>query len=275
MTHTEMIARLSLDVIREMPYNDLACLTGNFSEKDIRTILAKSDDIENQRSIIAFIKDKYTQWERAKDPFNYSLREINKHMGGGKSSPDYPQYMEDIDLSLKYNLPIEEKKKFSMPYTSPVSLRELVAGTKATETPNITEYKAHIKELETGKKQFLEIINEKDTEIESLKRQLDECQSKLKTSGMQNDRNDEWVVELFSHFCYEDTEVARNIIEEMRYKTDPEIADILYERMKQNKISQKTNNIDLWRVLHAAKLIESNSYQNLDTALRRRRKKGQ
>lgn len=93
--------------------------------------------------------------------------------------------------------------------------------------------------------------------------------------GILKKQKETWVVELFSHFCYEDMQDAKDIIDEMRDKSDPEIADIIFERKKANIISSKTTNIDMWRVLHAAKIYESDSYQNLDTALRRRKKRKQ
>ena len=114
------------------------------------------------------------------------------------------------------------------------------------------------------------IIDQQANRIKELETLVDELKQKK-----ENVENEEWVIELFSHFCYEDVEVAKVIIEEMSGKSDPEIADIIYERRQNNQISSKTNNIDMWRVLHAAKIIESNSFQNLDTALRRRKNRKQ
>lgn len=112
-------------------------------------------------------------------------------------------------------------------------------------------------------------IKELEAENTTLKSKLAEFLSQSKTSGIQKVGNDEWVVELFSHFCYEDTQVAQSIIDEMRDKTDPEIADIIIKRKQQNQISPKTQNRELWRILHAATFYRGIE-GNLNTALRRR-----
>ncbi|MBR0202276.1 MAG: hypothetical protein IJQ44_07440 [Bacteroidaceae bacterium] len=138
--------------------------------------------------------------------------------------------------------------------------------TRADFDRALADYKAKIQELKKENKDLEE--TNKRLQLELTNRPNEEAKN-------EDAENKAWVVELFSHFCYEDEKVAQNIIDEMSGKTDPEIADIIFERMQQNKISPKTNNIDMWRVLHAAKILESNSYQNFDTALRRRRKKQQ
>lgn len=140
-------------------------------------------------------------------------------------------------------------------------------------TPDKTIQESKSDESKQREKELQARIKELADENASLKKQLEEERQKNQAIEKQGAGNDEWVVELFSHYCYEDTQVARNIIEEMRDKTDPEIADIIFEQKQQNIISPKTSNIDLWRVLHAARIYESNSYQNLNTALSRRKKR--
>ncbi len=166
MTHKELMTQLSLEVISEMPYTDLASLTDNFAEKDVRAILAKSDDIDIQRRVFSSIKKKYIQWDEARDPMNFNIRGINKSMFGGSPTPDYPKYFDDISLSLKYNFLIEPKKEFSMPYVSPVSLRQRIAGTETTETPDISKYKTHIKELEAEVKKLQAEIKKTSSSVE-------------------------------------------------------------------------------------------------------------
>lgn len=194
MTHEELMTQLSLEVISEMPYDDFAHLTNDFDEKDVRTILAKSGDIEIQRSVFASIEKKYIQWDTARDPFNFNIRAINKTMFGGTPTPDYPKYFKDITLSLKYNFLIEQKKEFSMPYVSPVSLRQRIAGTKTTETPDISKYKTHIIELEAEIKQLQAVVKEKDAEIASLKQQPEECQNNDSYNDEQEAKQDEKVL---------------------------------------------------------------------------------
>lgn len=166
MTHKELMTQLSLEVISEMPYNDFASLTDNFAEKDVRTILAKTDNIDIQRHVFTSIKRKYIQWDEARDPMNFNIRGINKSMFGGSPTPDYPKYFADISLSLKYNFLIEPKEEFSMPYIPASSLRQHIAGTETTETPDISKYKTHIKELEAEVKKLQAEIKKTSSSVE-------------------------------------------------------------------------------------------------------------
>ena len=53
---------------------------------------------------------------------------------------------------------------------------------------------------------------------------------------------------------------------------DPVIADIIFERKQKNQISPKTQNRELWKILHAAKLYRGIE-GNFNTALRRRQQR--
>ena len=142
-------------------------------------------------------------------------------------------------------------------------------GTMTPETP-LPSHQAPATASPVPNSEQQSIIEQQAIRIKELTAEIEELKQTREDA-----KNEDWVVELFSHFCYEDIQVAQSIINEMRDKTDPEIADIIFERLNKNNISPKTRNIDIWRVLHAAKIIESDSYQNLDTALRRRRKRKQ
>ena len=142
-------------------------------------------------------------------------------------------------------------------------------GTMTPETP-LPSHQAPATASPVPNSEQQSIIEQQAIRIKELTAEIEELKQTREDA-----KNEDWVVELFSHFCYEDIQVAQSIINEMRDKTDPEIADIIFERLNKNKISPKTRNIDIWRVLHAAKIIQSDSYQNLDTALRRRRKRKQ
>ena len=160
-----------------------------------------------------------------------------------------PEWLKEMELRIKFGLTIDSSNP-------PLTHEEAIGIADKLGTPSLNDFK------------------KQEEENKDLSKQLAECPSRLKACEMREAKNDEWLVELFSHFCYEDRQVAKDIIDEMRDKTDPEIADIIVERKRQHKISPKTSNIDLWRVLHAGKLIKSNSHQNLDKALERREKKG-
>ena len=177
---------------------------------------------------------------------------------------EFVNLMNEMEKSLYNKTPISPKTKDEinnyMKKTLGVSLDEIEAASVANEDDDeIENLNIKRKDSEEQEKRIAEL----KAEVEELKQNKEEG------------KNEEWVVELFSHFCYEDKQVAQKIINEMRDKTDPEIADIIVEHLNKNDISPKTKNIDIWRVLHAAKIIESDSYQNLDTALRRRRKRKQ
>lgn len=115
-------------------------------------------------------------------------------------------------------------------------------------------------------------IAEIEAENASLEKQLEE--EKLKNQGIEvlGAGNDEWIVELLAHLCYGDEQIARDILDEIRGKEDPVIADIIFERKQKNKISPKTQNRELWKILHAAKLYRGIE-GNFNTALRRRQQR--
>ena len=115
-------------------------------------------------------------------------------------------------------------------------------------------------------------IKELEAENTQLREQLDECQKQQKANELHEVKNDEWVVELFAHFCYEDEKVARDILNEINDKDDPVIADIIYERKEKKEISPKTQNRELWRIFHAAKLYRGTE-GNFNTAMRRRQRR--
>lgn len=100
-------------------------------------------------------------------------------------------------------------------------------------------------------------IAELEEENASLKHQLEEKgQSQPQASETQEERNDEWQVELLSHLMYESESNAKAFLEKVRGMRDTEIADVVAEWVKDNKISSKSCRRDLWRILHAAKLYD-------------------
>ncbi len=265
MTHKELMTKLSLDIISEMPYNDLASLTDNFAEKDIRAILAKSDDIDIQRRVFASIKKKYIQWDEARDPMNFNIRGINKSMLGGSPTPDYPKYFDDISLSLKYNFLIEPKKEFSMPYIPASSLRQHIAGTETTETPDTSKYKALIKEQDTKIKQLQTEVKEKDAVIASLKQQLGQgefhstksVEAILKEEiERQKQKREDMLVELLRTSFYVEDD-ARRFVKEIDNGMDSDgVAEVACRYCIGKKIIKDKRGRSLWKILHAAKLYD-------------------
>ena len=113
-------------------------------------------------------------------------------------------------------------------------------------------------------------IAELEEENASLKHQLEEKgQSQPQASETQEERNDEWLVELLSHHMYEDESNAKAFLEKVQGMRDTEIADVVAEWVKDHKISSKTFRRDLWRILHAAKLYDGTE-SNYNIAMRNR-----
>lgn len=266
MTHKELMTQLSLEVISEMPYTDLASLTDNFAEKDVRAILAKSDDIDIQRRIFSSIKKKYIQWDEARDPMNFNIRGINKSMFGGSPTPDYPKYFDDISLSLKYNFLIEPKKEFSMPYVSPVSLRQRIAGTKTTETLDTSKHKALIKEQDTKIKQLQAEVKEKDAEIASLQQLLEQKEfrsTKPEDATLKEEierlkqKREDMIVELLLPSFYGIEADARSFVRKIDNGMDSDgVAEVARRYYLDNKIIKSKRGRSLWEILHAAKLYD-------------------
>lgn len=270
MSQEELLDRIkNLDVLHiyDMSSDALAMLTSGFKEPLVRALMCRTQDNNKQKKIFTSIKRAYKNWKKDTDMF----------WGAMPYMEVYPDYMDKMQLDVECGMIVTEvgsihvspQKPFKAPYVPASAIQQYIAGTIVTETPDISKYKARIAELEAELKSRDERIAEKDAEITSLKKQLEECQNHPQVKGRQETENDEWVVELFSHYCYDDTQVAQSIIDEMRDKTDPEIADIILEKKTKNQISPKTQNRELWRILHAAKLYRGIE-GNLNTALRRR-----
>ena len=122
-----------------------------------------------------------------------------------------------------------------------------------------------IKELEAKLKQVT-------AEKEALEKQVEEYRNQPQASEVQKERNDGWTVELLAHLCFENEQVAKSILDDIRGKEDSVIADIILERKQRNQISRKTQNRELWKILHAAKLYRSTE-SNFNIALSRRQQR--
>jgi hypothetical protein len=221
-------------------------------EDDIHEMVEKLGQTQQEKAILirSFWKDIYYSRKKFDGPIKDTwlfLKTLAQEF--------CPEYMEKTELHKIPETGVEFEKRISE-LEDEVTRLEQKLGNVNSEVSS--ELETQVKEQQAAR------IKELEAEVEELKRKRE------------IDNNNDWVVELFSHFCYEDVQVAQDIINEMRDKTDPEIANIIYERRdKKKEISTKTSNIDMWRVLHAAKIYESDSYQNLNTALQRRKKRKQ
>ena len=250
----DRIKNLSVSIIENMSSDAMAMITDGFDESLVRNVLYVGKTNREQRKIIRCIKDNYKSCKKATDMF-----------WGTLAYPEtYPDFILELQMDIECGMVVTVEGSVSEPQSEPFVMPP-VLGESLRRLKGLSETVA-----EDNTPNLRAIIEEKDKRIEELEAEVEELKQK-KEEG----KNEAWVVELFSHFCYEDVQVAQKIINEMHDKTDPEIADIIIEHLNNKEISPLTKNIDLWRVLHAAKILESDSYQNLDTALRRRRKRKQ
>lgn len=273
MTHEELkirIRNMKWGRIESMNPNNLATLTDDFCKELVTYILVRAETNDRQRKMIRVIKVKYGEWRKDIGDITWGTPFIGKR---------YPEYMDELDFKIDCGETIEDDSQMIGSWKGfPVGtlddidndneetlenlkeenaqLKEKIEQLKLQQ--NTAESEARIKELEAQLKQVT-------AENEALKKQAEESQKQPKASEM----HDEWIVELLAHLCYEDEQVARSILDEIRGKEDPVIADIIFERKKGSQISPKTQNRELWRILHAAKLYRGIE-GNLNTALRRR-----
>ena len=247
----DRIKNLNVSLIKDMSSDVMLMMTDGYDESLVRNVLCVGKTNDEQRKIIKYIKEKYKCWKKE-----------TEMLWGTPANPEkYPKFILAMQMDIECGMvvtvdgsvPASQSKPIVIPPIIGESLSKLKGSSAVVVEDSTLNQRA--------------IIEEKDKRIEELEAEVEELKQQREDA-----KNEDWVVELFSHFCYEDIQVAQSIINEMRDKTDPEIADIIFERLNKNNISPKTRNIDMWRVLHAAKIIESDSYQNLDTALRRRKK---
>ena len=263
MAHEDLldrIKRLDVQTIGYMSPEVIARLTHNFDEILVKNMLYTATTNYEQRKLIKIIKKAYKSWKKDTDMLWGSMPQLES----------YPEYMGELQTDIECGLVITEKGVFEEDCARlnisliPSHAKPVKEFQKGFQTALKTEDHSVVSQVTTSEQQSF--IEKQAARIKELESKVEELKPKREVAN-----NDDWVVELFSHFCYEDVQVAQSIIDEMRDKTDPEIADIIFERKNKKEISPLTKNIEMWRVLHAAKILESDSYQNLNTALKRRK----
>lgn len=235
MTHEELkvaIRRMSLTKIMGFTSREVYMLTGSFTEDLVRDIVVKGKTEDEQLKTISELKE---------------VRRIARNELGLPPAR-VPEWLKEMEYRIKFGLTIDGS-------TPPLTLEEPIGIADKLGTPSLDDFK------------------KLEKENKDLKKQLDEKRQKQPhVVELQERENDEWIVELLAHLCYEDEQVAKDIIDEIRGKDDPVIADIILERKQKNQISPKTQNRELWRILHAAKLYQGIE-GNFNTALRRRQQR--
>lgn len=244
MTHEELrgaIRRMSLMKIMGFASQDVWKLTDGFKEDLVKDIVLKGKTDIEQLNTIDSLKKKH---DLARRFYSYG-------------PAPYPEYFMEWVTRIKFGLVIDSSNKDDNVLAEKGSFY-INTGNTVDDPDEKERLNDRIKELEA--------------ENASLRKQLEE--KKLKNQGIevQGAGNDEWIVELLAHLCYGDEQIARDILDEIRGKEDPVIADIIFERKQKNQISPKTQNRELWKILHAAKLYRGIE-GNFNTALRRRQQR--
>ncbi|MBR4528063.1 MAG: hypothetical protein IKO71_06370, partial [Bacteroidaceae bacterium] len=211
--------------------------------------------------------DKKQMWQRAAEQLYDSMEDFydspeNKCFG---ESNKLLSMADDAMKTMGTYMAEQIKKSKYAQSQQPVPAKQQVSTGEDT-----SKLQARIKELEEELSEQKAENKELKAENAELRKQLEECQNQ--NIEQPEVKNEDWIVELLSHLCYEDEQVAKAILNEIRGKEDPVIADIIFERKKQNKISPKTQNRELWKIFHAAKLYRGIE-GNFNTALRRRQRR--
>ena len=234
----------------------------HYDEDDFREMIEKLGKTPQEKAVLihSLWKDIYMSRKKYDGP----IKEI--WIGLKALAQEFcPEYMEKTGLHKIPDTGVEFEKRIHELEAEVESLKKQMDNVHSESTAESSEGKAKLTRQEGQLVEANNINAQQAARIKELEEEV----------GILKKQKETWVVELFSHFCYEDMQDAKDIIDEMRDKSDPEIADIIFERKNANIISSKTTNIDMWRVLHAAKIYESDSFQNLDTALRRRKNRKQ
>ena len=296
MTHKELKRRidvLSFEAIRNMTAKDFATLTDDFNEDLVREVLMKfSSANDGQEGAWTFIKEKYKDWVEEKYPGAFAGSKQAAFLQGKKFEL-IPEYAKEIDFDIKYGIRVINSFSDSNKAVHDTNMQN-------TAIENVSKYVTHIKKLQERIEELVrnqpepisreEIdaicngnedserlrariaelereLSEQKVENKALKKQLEECQNQ--NIEQPEVKKEDWIVELLSHLMYEDIKKASSFLEKIRGMKDTEIADVVAEWVRDNKISPKSCRRDLWRILHAAKLYEGTE-SNYNTAMRQR-----
>ena len=301
MTHDELlerIKRLDFNVIYEMSNISLQRLTDGFKESLVRNVISRGETNAEQRRIFSSLKNAYASYKKSTDGTWINLpiyeaypeyfRDFQLVMECGDILTEMDSIPDDKDRKIKeLEARIEELEKNQPEEMSEEEIDAIIdndnvnnnmislekgshyvkTGEEIEDPDDLEHLQARIKEMEAELKSRDDRILELEEENENLKKQLEECQNQ--NIEQPEVKNEDWIVELLSHLCYEDEQVAKDFLEKIRGLKDTEIADIVAEWVKDNKISLKSCRRDLWRILHAAKLYEGTE-SNYNTAMRQR-----
>ncbi len=235
MTHEELKSR-----IRRMPYDAIMLLTGKemwkltdcFDEELVREIVAKHRTPKGQRDAIRTLKIV-----RAK-----ALQEIGRPVTGS------PKYFEDWVFDIKTGVLVEG---------APTVVNEIVYNIQTkksaeAETTDISKYKA--------------LLSEKDAEIASLKRQLEQKEFRstkpedaiLKEEIIRlKQKRENMLVELLVHSFFYIEADARSYVKKIDNGMDSDgVAEVTRQYYLAGKIIKNKRGRSLWEILHAAMLYD-------------------
>ena len=109
----------------------------------------------------------------------------------------------------------------------------------------------------TSSRRHNEIIEELRGEVEQLKGEV----SRL------TKEKEELIVELLEPIFFNKGDDVKDFLKHIEGKSDAEVSDVVRKWVKERKISDRSQNRPLWKILHAAKYYRSTE-SNWNTALR-------
>lgn len=235
MTHEELKSR-----IRRMPYDAIMLLTGKemwkltdgFDEELVREIVAKHRTPKGQRDAIRTLKT--TRFK--------ALQELGRPVTGP------PQYFEDWIFDLKTGVLIGA----APPVVNEIVYNIQTKKSAEAETTDISKYKA--------------LLSEKDAEIASLKRQLEQKEFRstkpedaiLKEEIIRlKQKRENMLVELLVHSFFNIEADARSYVKKIDNGMDSDgVAEVTRQYYLAKKIIKNKRGRSLWEILHAANLYD-------------------
>lgn len=205
---------------------------------------------------------------------------------------DFFNIMNKMEESLYNGTPVSPKTKeeinIYMKKTLGLSMDEIETALQSNQIDNENNKDSQIADLKAENDNLKEQLAQQQEPNKDFEEQAktiqklsensasnQECDNKSKSENKRPVfEKEEMIIELLTPICYNQEEVAKDFLKEIQDLKDPEISDVVVKWTNERKISDRSNNRPLWRILHAAKIYESTE-SNWNTALKRRNKKEQ
>jgi len=274
MNHADLEMRINSVSIKKLltfTYENIEILTDGFNESLVRMVVAKGDNTAEQKQLLKFIREKYRLTHRRQAPDFLKLMDLDISCGVLIIAPN---------VSALNN---KQKKSDSVNVLpSNAQIKELVEATKRIEELRVeneklreerNEFEANYNISEAGRCDLIDGVLKMQEENEKLKEDI-----KQKEKELEEQRNrphptqgetsvDEMAIELLTPlFKDKKADSAKSFYEELNGKDDIGVTEVVLSHKED--FSPRLRNIDLWRILHAARKYSSTD-RNFDTALRK------